>query len=850
VEKDIHTELIWGLSSQEVAERIRTNGYNELPSAKKRNVVRILLSVLKEPMLLLLLGSGVIYLLIGKAEDAYMLLTFVVVVIGITFYQERKTEHALDALKNLSSPRALVIRDGKQIRIAGREVVVGDYIILREGDRVPSDATMIESTNLLIDESLLTGESVPVRKIEWDHKAKLTRPGGEDLPFIFSGTLVTGGRGVACVTTTGMQTEIGKIGKSLDSIEEEDSLLQKEMGGIIRIFAVAGIILCALVVVVYGATRGNWLEGFLLGLTLSMAMLPEEFSVVLLVFMTLGAWRMASRSVLTRKTPSLETLGAVTVLCVDKTGTITMNKMQLDGMVESHSYFDVQKNKHLPEALHPLAEYAVLSSQKDPFDPIEKEIKLKGDMLLADTEHIHHNWHLVREYPLSKELLAVSHVWESPNKSSYVIAAKGAPETIIDLCHLQGSESQKIQEDIKIMSGKGLRVIGVAKALFEKKSLPAIQHDFPFEFVGLLGFADPVRSTVKQSVAECYGAGVRVIMITGDYSGTAQYIADEIGLKNADKYITGQQLADMTPQELQKRIREVNIFARVVPEQKLMIVNALKANGEIVAMTGDGVNDAPALKSSHIGIAMGERGTDVARETADLVLLNDDFSSITQAVRLGRRIFDNLQKAIAYIFAVHLPIAGMSLLPVLFRLPTVLFPAHIAFLELIIDPACSIVFEAEKEEKNVMLRPPRDLKKPLFDRSTFLLSLLQGVSILLSVIAIYLFTLSKNGGENEARSIAFVTIVLGNLVLIVTNLSKTENVLQILQNKNKSLYYVLAGTILFLAMVLYVPFLRNLFHFSLLHSNDIMLGVGLALLNLLWFESLKKIRARTPIIPV
>ncbi|MDO8610611.1 MAG: HAD-IC family P-type ATPase, partial [bacterium] len=401
----------------------------------------------------------------------------------------------------------------------------------------------------------------------------------------------------------------------------------------------------------------------------------------------------------------------------------------------------VQNNNSLPEKYHELLEYSVLASQRDPFDPIEKEIKTKGVEYLSHTEHIHQDWMIIKEYTLSKELLALSHVWQSPDKKEYLIAAKGAPEAIVDLCHLNKLQYKKVMSDIQMMSEKGLRVLGVARALFNKKNLPKGQHDFDFEYIGLIGFSDPVRSNIVESVKECHNAGIRVIMITGDYPGTACYIAKQIGLKNPEKYITGSELLTMDNLQLRERIKNISVFARVVPEQKLAIVNAFKANGDIVAMTGDGVNDAPALKSAHIGIAMGERGTDVARESSDLVLLNDDFFSIVQAVKLGRRIFDNLKKAIAYIFAVHIPIAGMSLLPVLFNLPIVLFPAHIAFLELIIDPACSVVFESEKEEHDVMNRPPRNLKHPLFSKKTFILSLLQGLSVLSIVFITYLLAL-------------------------------------------------------------------------------------------------------------
>jgi len=833
-----------GLTDQEVETRTKEFGYNELPSQKRQSIFSIFISVLKEPMLLMLLGSGGIYLFLGEIKDALMLLTFVFVVVGITFYQERKTERALDALKNLSSPRALVIRNGEQKQIFGKELVQDDIIVLREGDRVPADAVILSATNLLIDESLLTGESLTVRKTVWDGKNKLVHPGGEDLPFIYSGTMVVQGRAIAKVTSIGIHTEIGKIGKSLQTIKDEDPMLKKETGKIVKNFTIAGMILCVVVVILYIITKGNIINALLSGITLGMAMLPEEFPVVLLIFLTLGAWRMSKRKVLTRKTAAIETLGSANTLCVDKTGTLTLNKMKLVGIMVSGAYFDIQdKNgEDLPELYHPLCEYAFLASQKNPFDPMEKEIKQKTEEYLLNTEHIHANWSLIQEYALSKELLALSHVWSSPNKKEYVIAAKGAPEAIADLCHFDKNQKTDLLRDIQLMSEKGLRVLGVAKALFGRSVLPKGQHDYNFEFVGLLGFADPIRSSIVQAVGECYNAGVRVIMITGDYPGTAQYIAKEIGLQNPEKFITGDELRSLDHLQLREKIKDVNIFARVIPEQKLTIVNALKANNEIVAMTGDGVNDAPALKSAHIGIAMGERGTDVAREAADIVLLNDDFSSIVTAIRLGRRIFDNLKKAIAFILSVHIPIAGMSLLPVLFNMPIVLFPAHIAFLELIIDPACSIVFESEKEEHNVMHRPPRELKAPLINKQTLILSLLQGLSVLTTVFIVFLISLHYGLGEKEARTLSFITIVFCNMLLIITNLSHTDHFVGILKNKNKSLFMVLGGTLFFLILVLNIPFLRNMFYFSAVNLKQLVMTLFVAIFSLAWFEGFKIIR--------
>ena len=467
------------------------------------------------------------------------------------------------------------------------------------------------------------------------------RPGGDNIPFVYSGTVIIQGQGLAKVISAGANTEMGKIGKALKSIKDEPTLLQKETGKIIKSLLIIGGILCVVVILVYGFTRGNWLNGFLAGLSLSMAMLPEEFSVVLLIFLALGAWRISKRQVLARKMNAIETLGSASVLCVDKTGTLTFNKMTLSKIFAGNDYFDFDNENDIPEKFHNLIEFSILASQKDPFDPIESAIKSVGKKYLANSDHIHNQWKLIKEYPLSKKITALSHIWESPDKNNYIIAAKGAPESIIELCHIDLKRKKELFSNVVNLANEGYRVLGVAKAAFDKTNLPDSQHDFDFEFIGFLGFKDPVRDTVPETIRECYSAGIRIIILTGDYPGTAQSIARKIGLNNPEDYILGTDLDQMGEDELKEKIKKINIFARIVPEQKLLIVNALKANGEVVAMTGDGVNDAPALKSAHIGIAMGGRGTDVARESASLVLLDDDFSSIVSAVRLGRRIFDN-----------------------------------------------------------------------------------------------------------------------------------------------------------------------------------------------------------------
>ncbi len=844
--RDLFDGGLRGLTGEEASRRLAEEGHNELPSSKERSLLAIALDVVREPMFLLLVACGTIYLLLGDVREAGMLLSFVFVVMGITLYQERKTERALEALRDLSSPRALVIRDGEQRRIPGREVVRDDILVLAEGDRVPADAVLLSCANFTADESLLTGESVPVRKAAWDGATADARPGGDDLPFVYSGSMVVQGQGVARVRATGMRTELGRIGKALQTVEVEETSLQRETNRLVRTLAVAGLFLCMLVAIVYGATRGDWLKGLLAGLTLAMATVPEEFPVVMTIFLALGAWRISKDRVLTRRVPAVEMLGSATVLCVDKTGTLTLNRMSVRKLFAGGHYHDCGDGtpSRLPETFHELVEFSILASQRDPFDPMEKALRETGDRYLARTEHLHGDWTLVREYPLSRELLALSHVWKAREGADYVIASKGAPEAVADLCHLGEEERESLAVHVNAMAEEGLRVLGVARASFRQADAAGGQHDFPFRFLGLLGFADPVRPGVPDAVLEAGAAGIRVVMITGDYAGTARSIAGQIGLAAADGIMTGPELDAMDDGELRRRIGTVNVFARVVPEQKLRLVNALKANGEIVAMTGDGVNDAPALKAAHIGIAMGGRGTDVAREASALVLLDDDFSSIVRAVRLGRRIFDNLRKAMSYVFAVHVPIIGMSLLPVLLGLPLLLAPVHILFLELIIDPSCSIVFEAEPAEDDVMRRPPRPAGEGLFGIRMVGVSLLQGLAILVILVAIYITALYRGQGEGEARALAFTTLVVANLGLILANRSWSRTFLDTMRNHNPALWWVTGGALSFLALVLSLPVLRDLFHFARLHAVDVALCLAAGAASVLWFEGLKAFRRR------
>jgi len=828
-----------GLTAESAREHLERDGPNELPSAKPRTLWAIAWEVVQEPMFLLLVGCGLLYLLVGEPKEAAVLLGFVLVVMGITLYQERKTERALEALRDLSSPRALVIRDGERLRIPGREVVRGDWVVLSEGDRVPADAVLVDANHLVVDESLLTGESVPVRKAVGSGSEEMARPGGDDTPYVYSGTLVVSGQGIAQVEAIGIHTEIGKIGKALQTIESGHSPMQVETERLVRRIAIGAGLLCTAVVLIHGVSRGPWVESLLAGIALAMALLPEEFPVVLTIFLAMGAWRISRSNVLTRRMSAVETLGSATVLCVDKTGTLTENRMRVRALATAAGEVWKVGTAPLPEAAHRLVEFAILATRSDPFDPMERAIQSLGLNDLVDAEHLHRDWRMVREYPLAPGLLSMTQVWEDRRSGQRIIAAKGAPEAIADLCHLDGSARGRLLKQVETLSDQGLRVLGVAAAELTHGAqrpdpsapLPDHQHDFAFTLLGLVGLVDPVRKGVPEAVAACRQAGIRLLMITGDYAGTARSIAREIGLPHPERCLTGPELDTLTDETLAERLLEVGLIARAVPEQKLRIVRALKARGEVVAMTGDGVNDAPALRAADIGVAMGGRGTDVAREAGDLVVVDDDFGSIVQAVRLGRRIFDNLKRAMGYIVAVHLPIAGMSILPVLLGWPLLLLPAHIAFLELIIDPACSVAFEAEAENPNTMHRPPRDRTEPLFGAQGLRLSLLQGLVVWLAVVAVYLIGQSAGEEERAVRTLAFITLVLGNLALIIANRSGFRGLLNTLRDPNPALWVVVLGALVFLTIVVAVPWLRDLFYFDLPGGDALVVSVliGLAL---------------------
>jgi Ca2+-transporting ATPase len=837
---------IRGLSEADAQIRLKAQGYNELPRPERRTPLRIVLEVLREPMLALLLGGGAIYLALGDLKEAIILLVFATMSVLITVIQESRTERVLEALRDLTSPRALVVRDGVRKRIAGREVVRGDIVVLAEGDRVPADAAIIKCHDLQTDESLLTGESVAVRKIARDDAIHSDgrRPGGDDLPYVFSGSLVVRGTGMGEVVATGGRSEIGKIGQSLGGLETEPPRLQAQTRRLVRVFAVVGSAVSVLAVLLYGAFRGGWLDAVLAGIALGMSMLPAEFPVVLVVFMAMGAWRISQARVLTRRAAAIETLGSATVLCSDKTGTLTENRMTVAELRPTGGgiFRTIETSgAAMPGGFHVLAEYGILASARDPVDPMDKAFHdLRGKWLATGRLH-DADWNVVHTYGLRPGLLAVSQIWQAAgNSKEFLVAAKGAPEAIADLCRLSSGDVAALKHTVDEMAAEGLRVLGVAHASFAGQKWPDSQHDFAFELLGLIGLADPLRRSVPAAVAECRSAGIRVVIITGDYPSTAEAIARQAGL-DTNNLVIGEQLEKFTMEELEGHVRGATIFARVTPDQKLRIVNALKANREIVAMTGDGVNDAPSLKAAHIGIAMGGRGTDVAREASSIVLLDDDFRSIVEAIRLGRRIYDNLRKAMGFIFAVHVPIAGLALLPLMFGLPLLFAPVHIAFLQMIIDPVCSLVFEAEKEEDDVMRRPPRPVDQPLFSGALIGWGLVQGTLALTLVASIYVIALNRGMPEGEVRALAFFSLVLAIVSLIFVNRSFSASLITALRRPSATLALVLLTVPVMLSVTLFFPFVSVLFRFGPLHLDDLILTFGAGVLVLVVLEAFKSV---------
>lgn len=813
---------VTGLSASEARRLLEKYGPNSVEIEASRSKLVVIFSVLREPMLLLLLAAGLLSFLLAELTDAILLMITVFIVLGISIYQQQRTNNALAALKDLTAPLAHLLRDGVETRISSREVVPGDLLLLSEGDRVVADAELVTASSMELDESLLTGESVPVSKSISEK--------------IFTGSLIVRGHGRARVVATGMDTELGKIGGSIGSITYQRTKLQRSIDGIVKTIGVVALITVIAIVIIYGITRGNWLEGGIAAIAAAMALIPEEFPVILTLFMALGAWRMARVKVIARQAPAIEALGSVTVLCVDKTGTLTRNEMTLSEVQWNHEVNDAESAVESPEGQH-LIRIASLAAPITPFDPMDRAFRS-----LIDLESAAREMESVAEFPVIKERLACIHIWRSDETS--IAAAKGAPEHIARLCNLSGEEYEILMKRVRNAGERGLRVLGIASASVKRIGEEIDPERINFEFHGLAFLKDPIRDRVPEAVRECVTAGIRTIMITGDHPTTAKSIAAEIGLEDPSRICTGADIAQMSEEELAREVRVCNVFARVTPHDKLRLIQALQSLGEVVAMTGDGINDAPALKAADIGIAMGKRGTDVAREAAHLIITDDDFTSIVAGIRRGRAIYANIQKAMTYVIAIHIPIFGMALVPVLVAdWPLILVPALIAFHEVIIDPASSIAFEVESPDPKIMERPPRDAAMGVFDRSGIILAVLQGLSIFVMVFSFFINGISNDVPEERVRSLAFASLVIANVILILTNRSRTLTLWEaIYKRKNFAIPWLIVGAIVLLLILLNVPLIRESFGLASLSLLDYGTLLFFSYLSVSWFDLLKVIK--------
>jgi len=808
-----------GLRSEEARRLLAAVGANTLGTERRAAWWRTLGDVLREPMVLLLLTCAAVYVAFGDLSEALILAASVVLVVLISLLQEGKTERALQALKDLSSPLASVRRDGRPLRIQASQVVPGDLLLLQEGDRVAADAILISATALAVDESLLTGESVSVRKQAVPEPVPLEPPGEGTTPFVYASTLVVAGRGEAVVGATGTRTEVGRIGRALQTLSTAESPLKQQLSGLVRAVAIVAVACCLAVLVAYGLGRADWKGGLLAGLTLAMSLLPEEFPVVIAVFLALGAYRMAREKVLVRRMAALETLGSATVLCTDKTGTLTENRMkvvELTATLAGRPGPDVVTSSALRET-------AVLACPRESFDPMDRATVELGDAAGPRPTAL-------REYPLTPELPVMAFAHAATD--GLIVAAKGAPEAVAALAGWDLAAQRALDEQVHEFAGRGLRVLAVARAELPRGESPASLAGLPFRVLGLLAFADPLRPGVPEAVAECRRAGIRVMLITGDHPSTALAIARQAGI-DAPRFLTGAQLESLDEPSLRSALAGTQVFARVAPLHKLRLVETLQDMGEVVAMTGDGVNDAPALRAAHIGVAMGGRGADVAREAADLVVLDDNFVSIVGAIRAGRRIYGNLQKSLGFVLAVHVPIAGMAMLPVLLGWPMLFTPVHIVFLELVIDPACSIAFEMEPADPGAMERPPRSPTARLMGRSQVLRSLLEGLAVFAVVAFGFWIGLQKHGGTTDARTLAFGGLLIGNLGLIVAHRAHARGLLRSFRVPNPAFWWVMVGAMTLLGLVLVLPPLRRLFKFGPLHLDDLAISAGLTVVLVL-----------------
>lgn len=828
------TKETMGLTTAEVRKRQEQYGKNELMAEKKESFFFKTIHIISEPMFLLLIVAAVIYFILGEPRDGAVMLVFVIGIISIDVIQEWKTDQTLNALKELSAPHVIVRRDGKEITINSVDLVPGDLMLIVEGVKIPADGEVIEANDLCVDESSLTGEAEGVWKVTVENAEATSDYWRRD--YCYAGTLVTQGNATILVEKIGAATEYGKIGANVAAAVDAPTPLQKQTDSLVKLCAGIAAVLFALVStftyfnVLDHAFNDRIIESILAGITLAMAMIPEEFPVILTVFLSMGAWRLAKNNSLVRKLPAVETLGAVSVLCVDKTGTITMNQMTVR---ETWAWQGDEEN---------LCEMMGLGCETDAYDPMEKAMLRYCEEHGIKKSHLF-GGELITEYAFTNELKMMGHVWH--HDGEIIVAAKGSPERLLTICDFVDNERQAIEAKITEMSKQGLRVIAVGEMRPKTEAeVPTTITQARLTFLGLIGLADPPRESVKEDIKNCLKAGVRVVMITGDNGITASSIAKQIGMPNSDHIITGDELNNMTDEVLREKVKDVSIFSRVIPEHKMRIVKAFKDNGEVVAMTGDGVNDAPALKSADIGIAMGKRGSEVSREAADLILMDDNFSTIIDTIKDGRRIYDNIRKAVGYVFTIHIPIAFSSLLaPLLGIAPASLFllPLHVVLLELIIDPTCSIVLERQPAEHDIMERKPRDPNENILTAATLAKSVIQGLVIFVASFGLYYVFLGQ-GNPPLARTMGLVVIMLANLVLVQVNSSNTDFAFQSFKRliKDKVMWSINVGTIVGIIVILYTP-INGFLKLYPLTAEQLLTAIGVAILSVIWYEVVKLI---------
>ena len=819
---------IKGLDAEQVNLSREKFGRNTLKFKKQNTLFDVLFRIVNEPMTILLLVASTIYFISGQTGNGIFMVVAILFIISISLYQDSRSKNALTKLKDLSQPHCKVIRNEIIIEIKSDELVVGDFMLVEEGTSITADGIIVHSNDFSVNESILTGESFAVFK---DIKNK----------FVYSGTIVASGLAIAQITAVGNETKLGKIGKSLEGINEEKTPLEIQVSHFVKWMAIVGAIIFVLVWGINYWQSHHILNSLLHSLTLAMSVVPEEIPVAFTTFMALGAWRLMKLGILVKQTKTVETLGSATVICTDKTGTITQNKMSLAKLFVLKNNSIVSLDDELNNNDKELIELSMWASEPTPFDPMEVALHQAYKKLNQIDERL--NYKLVHEYPLSGKPPMMTHIFLG-NNGSKIIAAKGAPEALIKVCNLNETETQQIHTAIELLASEGYRVLGVGVSNFIGTEYPSQQQDLPFEFKGIVAFYDPPKNNIQQVMEDFYTSGIQVKIITGDNAATTTSIAKQIGFKNYDKTISGDELMKLSDKELQTCVMETAIFTRMFPEAKLKIINALKSNNQIVAMIGDGVNDGPALKAAHIGIAMGKKGTEIAKQAASLILLEDDLSKMVDAVAMGRKIYSNLKKAIQYIISIHIPIILTVFIPLILGwvYPNIFSPIHIILLELIMGPTCSIIYENEPIEPNTMLQKPKPLSNTFFNFKELLISILQGLIITAGTLFIYQLAVANNYNQTITRTMVFTVLITANIFLTLINRSFYYSVLTTLKYKNNMVLFIVFFTITIVGLIFYVNPLTQFFEFETLNLYQLLTSISIGFISVIWFEMVKAIK--------